>query len=127
VSARVTEYQGKAQLEAFSVTLAPKGAASPRDFLPCTYRDIDELRGFLEFHIGSVYDRDYSALLQSIFGDREFLETFVTAPAAKLFHHAYLGGLVEHTVSVAEMCDFVAQQYARVDRDLLLTAACFTT
>ncbi len=123
VSARVTEYQGKAQLEAFSVTLAPKGAASPRDFLPCTYRDIDELRGFLEFHIGSVYDRDYSALLQSIFGDREFLETFVTAPAAKLFHHAYLGGLVEHTVSVAEMCDFVAQQYARVDRDLLLTAA----
>ncbi len=123
VSARVTEYQGKAQLEASSVAVAPSDSACPRDFLPCTYRDIDELRGFLEFHIGSVYDRDYSALLQSIFGDPEFLDTFVTAPAAKLFHHAYLGGLVEHTVSVAEMCDFVAQQYARVDRDLLLTAA----
>jgi 3'-5' exoribonuclease len=123
VCARVTEYQGKAQLEATSVTAAPAGAAEPRDFLPSTYRDIEELRGFLQFHIGSVYDRDYAALLERIFGDADFFETFTTAPAAKVYHHAYLGGLVEHTVSVAETCDFVAQQYGRVDRDLLLTAA----
>lgn len=123
LSARVTEYQGKAQLEASAVAAAPSGAADARDFLPSTYRDIEELKGFLQFHIGSVYDRDYSALLNAIFGDPDFLETFITAPAAKVMHHAYLGGLVEHTVSVTEMCDFVAQQYARVDRDLLLTAA----
>jgi 3'-5' exoribonuclease len=123
VSARVTEYQGKAQLEATRVSPAPAGAAEPRDFLPSTYRDIEELRGFLQFHIGSVYDRDYAALLQHIFGDPAFFETFTSAPAAKVYHHAYLGGLVEHTVSVAETCDFVAQQYGRVDRDLLLTAA----
>lgn len=123
VCARVTEYQGKAQLEATRVGPAPVGTAEPRDFLPSTYRDIEELRGFLQFHIGSVYDRDYAALLQLIFGDPAFFETFTTAPAAKVYHHAYLGGLVEHTVSVAEMCDFVAQQYGRVDRDLLLTAA----
>jgi 3'-5' exoribonuclease len=121
--ARVTEYQGKAQLEATSIVPAPTGAAQPRDFLPSTYRDIEELRGFLQFHIGSVYDRDYSALLELIFGEEAFFETFTTAPAAKVYHHAYLGGLVEHTVAVAEMCDFVAQQYGRVDRDLLLTAA----
>ena len=123
VSARVTEYQGKPQLEATSVTAAPAGAAQPRDFLPSTYRDIEELRGFLQFHIGSVYDRDYAALLELIFGDPAFFEIFTTAPAAKVYHHAYLGGLVEHTVAVAETCDFVAQQYGRVDRDLLLTAA----
>lgn len=123
VKARVTEYQGKAQLEATSIIAAPPGVAQPRDFLPSTYRDIEELRGFLQFHIGSVYDRDYSALLTLIFGDEDFLETFMTAPAAKVYHHAYLGGLAEHTVAVAEMCEFVAQQYARVDRDLLLTAA----
>jgi 3'-5' exoribonuclease len=123
VDARVSEYQGKPQLEASAVTTAPEGAAQPRDFLPCTYRDIDELKGFLEFHVDSVYDRDYSALLQAVFGDAEFLDVFLTAPAAKLLHHAYLGGLVEHTVSVAGMCDFAAQQYSRVDRDLLLTAA----
>lgn len=123
VAARVSEYLGKPQLEAFTVAPAPPGAARPRDFLPSTYRDIEELRGFLQFHIGSVCDRDYGALLQIIFGDAGFLEVFTTAPAAKLYHHAYLGGLVEHTVAVAEMCDFVSQQYGRVDRDLLLTAA----
>jgi 3'-5' exoribonuclease len=123
VSARVTEYQGKPQLEATGIAAAPVGAARPRDFLPSTYRDVEELKGFLQFHIGSVYDHDYAALLECIFGDEAFLETFITAPAAKVYHHAYLGGLVEHTVAVAETCDFVAQQYGRVDRDLLLTAA----
>jgi 3'-5' exoribonuclease len=123
VYARVTEYQGKPQLEATRVAAAPVGAAQPQDFLPSTYRDVDELKGFLRFHIGSVYDHDYSALLELIFGDEAFLQVFSTAPAAKLYHHAYLGGLVEHTVAVAEMCEFVAQQYGRVDRDLLLTAA----
>lgn len=123
VDGRVSEYLGKPQLEASYVAAAPAGSAQPRDFLPSTYRDIDELKGFLQFHIGSVYDRDYRTLLDLIFGDDAFMDTFVLAPAAKLFHHAYLGGLVEHTVSVAEMCDFVSQQYGRVDRDLLMTAA----
>jgi 3'-5' exoribonuclease len=81
------------------------------------------LKGFLRCHIDSVRDRDYSALLEVVFGDAEFFEVFATAPAAKLYHHAYLGGLMEHTVAVAEMCDFVGQQYGRIDRDLLLTAA----
>ena len=123
VEARVSEYQGKAQLEAYSVTAAPKGAAHPRDFLPSTYRDIEELKGFLQFHIDSVYDADYSALLKRIFGDNEFMNIFITAPAAKTYHHAYLGGLVEHTVTVTEMCEFIAQQYNRINRDLLLTAS----
>lgn len=123
IEARVSEYQGRPQMEASTVVAAPPGSAQPRDFLPSTYRDIEELKGFLQFHIGSVYDSDYSALLDLIFGDEDFMDTFISAPAAKLFHHAYLGGLVEHTVAVAEMCDFVSQQYARVDRDLLLTAA----
>jgi len=123
VSARVTEYQGKAQLEADRVTAAPPGLARPQDFLPVTYRDVEELKGFLRFHIESVTDRQFRGLLEVIFGDPEFFESFATAPAAKLNHHAYLGGLLEHTVSVAEMCEFVAQQYGRVDHDLLLTAA----
>jgi 3'-5' exoribonuclease len=120
---RVSEYQARPQLEASRVTAAPPGLADPRDFLPCTYRDVEELKGFLRFHIESVRDPDYAAMLDLVFGDSEFFETFATAPAAKLYHHAYLGGLLEHTVAVAEMCDFVGQQYGRVDRDLLLTAA----
>jgi len=123
VKARVSEYQGKPQLEAKKVSAAPFGSADPRDFLPSTYRDVDELKGFLRFHIDSVKDRDLAALLETVFGDEEFFEVFCTAPAAKVYHHAYLGGLLEHTVAVAEMCDFVGQQYGRIDHDLLLTAA----
>jgi 3'-5' exoribonuclease len=123
VVGRVSEYQGKAQMEATKVSVAPPGSANPREFLPSTYRDVDELKGFLRFHIESVRDNDYAGLLQLIFGDADFFETFATAPAAKVYHHAYLGGLLEHTVAVAEMCDFVAQQYGRINRDLLLTAS----
>ncbi len=123
VTARVSEYQGRCQLEAAKIILAPPGIADPHDFLPSTYRDVDELKGFLRFHIDSVHDPDYSALLETVFEDEDFFEVFATAPAAKLNHHAYLGGLLEHTVAVTEMCDFVGQQYGRVDRDLLLTAS----
>ena len=123
LAARVSEYQGRPQLEATKISSAPPGSADPQDFLPSTYRDVDELKGFLQFHIDSVRDRDFGSLLQAIFGDPAFLEVFATAPAAKLYHHAYLGGLLEHTVAVVEMCEFVGQQYGRIDRDLLLTAA----
>jgi 3'-5' exoribonuclease len=123
VSGRASEYQGRPQLEAYKVVAAPPGLADPRDFLPSTYRDVDELKGFLRFHIDSVRDADYASMLSLIFDDAAFFEVFATAPAAKVYHHAYLGGLLEHTVAVAEMCDFVGQQYGRIDRDLLLTAA----
>ncbi len=123
VKGRVTEYEGKPQLDAGSVTPAEPGAADPRDFLPSTYRDTEELLGFLRFHIDSVYDQHYSALLHAIFDDPVFLERFALAPAAKQFHHAYLGGLLEHTVSVAALCESLTQQYTRINRDLLTCAA----
>jgi len=123
ICGRVTEYEGRPQLEAGVITVAPVGAADPRDFLPSTYRDMDELLGFLRFHIDSVYDRHYSVLLHSIFDDPAFIERFALAPAAKQFHHAYLGGLLEHTVSVAALCESLTQQYPRINRDLLTTAA----
>ncbi|GAB4252685.1 MAG: HD domain-containing protein [Thermoleophilia bacterium] len=122
VEGRVTEYQGRAQIDALTVTRAADGQINPRDFLPQTYRDLEELKGFLAFHIESVTDQDYRRLLDAVF-DGELFDRFVEAPAAKQFHHAYLGGLLEHTVSVAGLCDHVCQQYTRVNRDLLITAA----
>jgi 3'-5' exoribonuclease len=121
--ARVSEYAGRPQLEALHLRRLEPGEVDPRDFLPHTYRDVEELKDFLRFHIESVYDPDLRALLDSIFGDAAFLERFAQAPAAKQFHHAYLGGLLEHSVGVASLCDHVAQQYGRVNRDLLITAA----
>ena len=123
ITGRVTEYRGALQLEASDVRPAVGAGLDPRAFLPATYRDIDELTGFLQYHIDSVYDRDLRRLLDGVFGDVAFLARFSEAPAAKTFHHAYLGGLLEHTVTVADLCDHVSQQYARVNRDLLITAA----
>jgi 3'-5' exoribonuclease len=123
IKARVTEYEGKPQLDASMIAPADPQSLDRKEFLPTTFRDVEELKGFLEFHVESVCDPDYSALLGLIFGDPDFLERFSTAPAAKAYHHAYLGGLLEHTVTVADLCDHVSQQYARVDRDLLITAA----
>lgn len=123
VHGRATSYQGTVQLEAGDVRRAPAGDSDPRAFLPSTYRDVEELKGFLQFHIESVYDPHYGALLRAVFEDEMFLARFADAPAAKTFHHAYLGGLLEHTVTVADLCDHVSQQYGRVNRDLLITTA----
>lgn len=123
VRARVSEYGGKVQLEASAVAAVSPEGVDPRSFLPCTYRDVEELKGFLRYHAESVFDPHYRGLLDVIFGDPVFFERFATAPAAKSFHHAYLGGLLEHTVTVADLCDHIAQQYTRVNRDLLMTAA----
>lgn len=123
IQARASEYQGTVQLEVGEVRKAPPGRADPRAFLPATYRDVEELKGFLQFHVDSVYDSHYRALLRAVFEDEGFLARFADAPAAKSFHHAYLGGLLEHTVAVADLCDHVSQQYGRVNRDLLITTA----
>ncbi len=123
VRARASEYGGKVQLEATDLRPAEAENVDPRAFLPATFRDVEELKGFLQYHVESVYDRDLRALLDSFFGDPDFLERFARAPAAKSFHHAYLGGLLEHTVSVADLADHICQQYGRINRDLLITAA----
>lgn len=122
VRGTVSEYKGSPQVKADRIRPVPAEEIDPRDFLPSTYRDIEELQGYLRFHLESVHDPDYRRLLDHIFGDPEFLEQFSRAPAATRYHHAYLGGLLEHTVSVTSLCDHVAQQYARVNRDLVITA-----
>ena len=124
VGARVTEYQGKAQLEATRVACRPgrrrQAARFPSLHLP-RHRGAQGLPSVP--HRLGLRPRLLRAAASASSATPSSSRRFTTAPAAKVYHHAYLGGLVEHTVAVAEMCDFVAQQYGRVDRDLLLTAA----
>jgi 3'-5' exoribonuclease len=92
-------------------------------FLPQAYRDLDELDGFLEHLAAEVSDRQYGALLGGLMRDSELRGMLRRAPCTRGGHHAYLGGLLEHTVAVATLAYELCQLHPRLNRDLLLTAA----
>jgi 3'-5' exoribonuclease len=93
------------------------------DFLPVAYRDMEELDGFLEHLAHEVYDPGYRAVLDSILADPEIREAFRRTPCTRNGHHAYLGGLLEHTVAVATLARELCDLHRRLNSDLLLTAA----
>ncbi len=87
------------------------------------YRNLDELDGFLE-HLGrEVYDPHYRALLDSFLGDESFRADFRRAPCTRAGHHAYLGGLIEHTVAVGTLALEACTLHPRLNSDLLVCAA----
>ncbi len=102
--------------------VAPGQEVDPGSFLPSAYRDLDELDGFLEHLAGQVYDRQYRAFLEALLSDHELRAAWRRAPAGRS-HHAYLGGLLEHTVGVATLAHELCQLHPRLNSDLLLTAA----
>jgi 3'-5' exoribonuclease len=93
------------------------------DYFPCSARDADEMFAELLSIIESIQNSDLKALLQLIFNDERLATLYRRAPAAKSIHHAYLGGLIEHVLSLCALCRTVAAHYHDVDLDLLLTAA----
>lgn len=97
--------------------------AEAMQFLPRAYRDLDELDGFLEHLAGEVHDRGYRALLDTMLGDGELRTQWRRAPCSRTSHHAYLGGLLEHTVAVTTLALETCQLHPRLNSDLLLTAA----
>jgi 3'-5' exoribonuclease len=125
VTGRVERFRDELVVEVLEVSRAEQGSggAEPESFLPTAYRDLDELDGFLEHLAGEVLDRPYRALLDSLLGDRELRASLRRAPCTRAGHHAYLGGLLEHTVAVAQLSYELCQMHPRLSSDLLLTAA----
>lgn len=123
VSGRVERFRDELQLDLSAIAKAPAGEADPATFLPVAYRDLDELDGFLEHLANEVHDAEYGALLQAFLGDATFRAAFRRAPCTRAGHHAYLGGLLEHTVAVGTLALEACQLHPRLNSDLLLTAA----
>jgi 3'-5' exoribonuclease len=124
VSGRVERFRDQLVLEVLDIGRA--GEADPvdlSDFLPRAYRDLDELDGFLEHLAGEVHDRQYQALLRQLLGHGPLRDELRRAPCSRGGHHAYLGGLLEHTVAVATLGHELCQLHPRLRSDLLLTAA----
>ncbi len=122
VSGRVERFRDELVLEVADIAHEDR-EVDPGMFLPRAYRDLDELDGFLEHLAREVYDQRYRALLDSLMADRVLRQAWRRAPATRSGHHAYLGGLLEHTVAVATLAHETCQLHPRLNSDLLLSAA----
>ncbi len=116
-------YQGQRQLTLVRARKALPEETAAEDFLPCSDKDPSVLMAALEETVDGMANVHLKQLLQAMLGDAEIRAAFVRAPAAKALHHAVLGGLLEHTVSVVGLCRLLADYYPVIDRDLLLSAA----
>ncbi|HEV2061413.1 MAG TPA: HDIG domain-containing protein [Solirubrobacteraceae bacterium] len=123
VRGRVERFRDELQVEIAEIARVEPGEADPASFLPVAYRDLDELDGFLEHLAGEVHDPQYAALLRRLLGDDELRAAWRRAPCTRDGHHAYLGGLLEHTVAVAQLAAETCQLHVRLNSDLLICAA----
>ena len=121
VRGRVERFRDELQLELREIARAE--GADPAAFLPVAYRDLDELDGFLEHLAREVHDPGYAGLLERLLADGALREAWRRAPCTIGGHHAYLGGLLEHTVAVATLALETCQLHVRLNSDLLICAA----
>ena len=123
VKGRVERFRDALQVEVKTIRRAAEEVPDPAEFLPVAYRDMEELDGFLEHLAREVYDPDLRALLDLFMEDDAFREELRRAPCTRSGHHAYLGGLLEHTVAVATLALETCILHRKLNSDLLLTAA----
>lgn len=121
VAGRVERFRDELQLEVRAIMKVE--STDPAAFLPVAYRDLDELDGFLEHLAREVHDPAYRALLSTMLSDAALRAEWRRAPCSRGGHHAYLGGLLEHTVAVGTLALEACQLHPRLNSDLLLTAA----
>ena len=123
VRGRVDTFRDELQVELSEIARADPGEADPATFLPVAYRDMEELDGFLEHLAAEVHDKQYASLLGRLLADEALRAEWRRAPCTRDGHHAYLGGLIEHTVAVAQLAAETCQLHVRLNSDLLITAA----
>ncbi len=117
----VCRFNERLQIKVEKIRRAAEGEYELGDFAPQSQRDIGEMWAELETWVGSIRDADLKALLEAFLNDAEIVRALREAPAAKGLHHAWIGGLLEHILSLMEMSELAAQHYPEVNRDLLLT------
>lgn len=116
-------YRGRLQVIARRVRPATDEEYDPRDMLPTSQRDPDEMLAALQGYIEQITNPHLRALVDYFYQNPDFLARFKQAPAARRIHHAYLGGLLEHTLEVLTLCQSAADLFPRLDADLLMSGA----
>ncbi len=124
VGGDVSSFQSALQISVKRVRVCHEGEYNPADYLPVSEKNIEEMYGEVLSMIQKVQNPFLKELLEAFFvKDEAFVKRFKSASAAKAVHHSFVGGLLEHTLSVAQMCEFYCRQYPMLKRDLLITVA----
>ena len=120
VRGQATLYQGRLQLRVHDIARVDEKEVAAEDFLPKSPYDPEVMAGELMTILGGMKNRHLQALAEAFFADQEFMDLFKRAPAGKSIHHPYLGGLLEHTLSLLKLILKVVENYRGIDVDLLL-------
>ncbi|HVO96917.1 MAG TPA: HD domain-containing protein [Bryobacteraceae bacterium] len=113
-------FQNRPQLTLHKIQAVPESEIDVADYFPASKRDRDEMFRELQGWIASIGNPHLKALLDAVFADEAIALAYRTAPAAKAIHHAWIGGLIEHVLSMCALAKFTAAHYANIDLDLLL-------
>lgn len=120
----VNNFQGTLQISVKRIRVCQEGEYEPSDYLPISSKNIDTMYQELLGLIQSIQNSYLKELLESFFvKDEAFIKLFRNSSAAKTVHHGFVGGLLEHTLSVTKLCDYYCSMYPILNRDLLLTSA----
>lgn len=124
IDANAIIYQNEIQLNVRKIRRSMEGEFDPAEYIPCSEKDPAKLLEKLSVYIKNIENKFIKALLEEIFYKNEYIKKrFISHSAAKSIHHSYMGGLVEHTLSVVEICDFMSGRYKYVNKDLLIAIA----
>ena len=122
----VNSFQGALQVSVKRVRCCREGEYDPADYLPVSSKNIDEMYAELLQFINHLSNEYLKKLAKAFFEeDEDFATAFKKSSAAKAVHHGFVGGLLEHTLSVTKMCEYYTKAYPVLNKDLLLTAAMF--
>jgi len=123
VKGLLNKYNGRYQITIHKLRRLEVQEVDPADYLPKCPRDIEELWRDLSAFVATLQNPHLKALIEAFMSDPSIASAYKTAPAAKTLHHAYIGGLLDHVVSLSRLCDLAARNYPQINRDLLLTGA----
>ncbi|HEX3077323.1 MAG TPA: HD domain-containing protein [Lachnospiraceae bacterium] len=126
IDGQITCFQGTLQLNIKRVRKSQEGEYDPSDFMPVTTKNVDNMYKEIQDMVAKIKDPYLGKLVSSFFvEDKDFIKAFKQHSAAKTVHHGFIGGLLEHTLGVARMCEYLAENYPLLNRDLLISAALF--
>jgi len=123
VKGLINKYKQRFQLTIHKLRKLGESEIEFSDYLPKTTKDIDELWRTLSDFVAGFQNPHLKTLVQAFMADPEIAAAYRNAPAAKTLHHAYIGGLLDHVVSLFRSCDLICRNYPQINRDLLLTGA----